>query len=140
MPTQPTGRVIAGHPCHDPRPIPDVGDPAQPLLTVRGLTKHFPLASGLLGRNAGSVRAVDAVSFTIAKGKTLGVVGGSSCGKSTTPRLIMALMQPTAGEIIFDGQPIGYGGLSLKDYRRPVQMVFQDSYSSLNPRLTQSGA
>ncbi len=115
---------------------PDVGGPAQPLLTVRGLTKHFPLASGLLGRSAGSVQAVDDVSFTIAKGETLGVVGESGCGKSTTSRLIMALMQPTAGEIIFDGQSIGYGGLSLKEYRRQVQMVFQDSYSSLNPRLT----
>ncbi len=115
---------------------PDVGGPAQKLLIVRGLTKHFPLARGFLGRNAGSVQAVDDVSFSIAKGETLGVVGESGCGKSTTSRLIMALMQPTAGEIIFDGQPIGYGGLTLKEYRRQVQMVFQDSYSSLNPRLT----
>ncbi len=99
---------------------PDVGGPAQKLLIVRGLTKHFPLARGLLGRNAGSVQAVDDVSFSIAKGETLGVVGESGCGKSTTSRLIMALMQPIAGEIIFDGQPIGYGGLTLKEYRRQV--------------------
>jgi peptide/nickel transport system ATP-binding protein len=118
------------------RPLPDVGGPAQPLLTVRGLTKHFPLSSGFLGRSTGSVQAVDDVSFTVRKGETLGVVGESGCGKSTTSRLIMALMQPTSGEIIFDGQPIGEGGLSLKEYRRQVQMVFQDSYSSLNPRLT----
>ena len=118
------------------RPLPDVGGPAQPLLSVRGLTKHFPLATGFLGRDAGSVQAVDDVSFSVRKGETLGVVGESGCGKSTTSRLIMALMQPTRGEILFDGQPIGYGGLTLKEYRRQVQMVFQDSYSSLNPRLT----
>jgi len=118
------------------RQVPDVGGPAQPLLTVRGLVKHFPLRSGLLGRSAGSVQAVDDVSFDIRKGETLGIVGESGCGKSTTSRLIMALMQPTAGEIVFDGQPIGHRGLSLKEYRRQVQMVFQDSYSSLNPRLT----
>jgi len=118
------------------RQAPDVGGPAQPLLTVCGLVKHFPLRSGLLGRSAGSVQAVDDVSFTIRKGETLGIVGESGCGKSTTSRLIMGLMQPTAGEVIFDGQPIGHRGLSLKEYRRQVQMVFQDSYSSLNPRLT----
>jgi len=116
--------------------LPDLGGPAQPLLTVRHLTKHFPLRSGLLGRSAGAVQAVDDVSFAVRKGETLGIVGESGCGKSTTSRLIMALMQPTAGEVLFDGQPIGYGGLSLKEYRRQVQMVFQDSYSSLNPRLT----
>ena len=120
----------------DLQPLPDIGGPAQPLLTIRGLTKHFPLSTGFLGRSAGAVQAVDDVSFTIRKGETLGVVGESGCGKSTTSRLIMALMTPTAGEIIFDGQPIGERGLTLKEYRRQVQMVFQDSYSSLNPRLT----
>jgi peptide/nickel transport system ATP-binding protein len=118
------------------RPIADLGGPAQPLLTVRGLTKHFPLRSGMLGRSAGVVQAVDDVSFEVRKGETLGLVGESGCGKSTTSRLIMALLNPTAGEVIFDGQPIGYGGLTLKEYRRQVQMVFQDSYASLNPRLT----
>jgi peptide/nickel transport system ATP-binding protein len=117
-------------------PPDDVGGPAQPLLTIRGLTKHFPLRSGLLGRSTGVVQAVDDMSFEVRKGETLGLVGESGCGKSTTSRLIMALLEPTAGELIFDGQPIGYGGLSLKEYRRQVQMVFQDSYSSLNPRLT----
>ena len=114
----------------------DVGGPAQPLLSVRRLSKHFPLRSGMLGRSAGVVQAVDDVSFDVRKGETLGLVGESGCGKSTTSRLVMSLLDPTAGEIVFDGQPIGHGGLSLKEYRRQVQMVFQDSYSSLNPRLT----
>jgi peptide/nickel transport system ATP-binding protein len=118
------------------RPLPDIGGPAQPLLTVRGLTKHFPLKGGMLNRTRAVVQAVDNVSFDVRKGETLGIVGESGCGKSTTSRLIMALMQPTAGEVIFDGQAVGPGGLTMKDYRRQVQMVFQDSYASLNPRLT----
>ncbi|MFC4167895.1 ABC transporter ATP-binding protein [Teichococcus aestuarii] len=118
------------------RPLPDIGGPAQPLLSVRGLTKHFPLKGGLLNRTRGVVQAVDDVSFDLRKGETLGIVGESGCGKSTTSRLIMALMEPTAGEVIFDGQTVGPGGLSMKEYRRQVQMVFQDSYASLNPRLT----
>jgi peptide/nickel transport system ATP-binding protein len=114
----------------------DIGGPAQPLLIVNGLTKHFPLKRGFLGRGAGTVRAVDGVEFSVRKGETLGIVGESGCGKSTTSRLIMALMAPTAGEVIFDGQLVGPGGMDLKEYRRQVQMVFQDSYASLNPRLT----
>jgi peptide/nickel transport system ATP-binding protein len=117
-------------------PIPDIGGPAQPLLSARNLVKHFPLRGGLLGRSAGVVQAVDDVSFEVRMGETLGIVGDSGCGKSTTSRLIMGLLQPTSGEVLFDGQPIGFGGLTLKDYRRQVQMVFQDSYASLNPRLT----
>ncbi len=119
--------------------IPDVGGPAQPLLTVRDLTRHFALKGGLptpFGKPRGVIRAVDGISFDLRKGETLGIVGESGCGKSTTSRLIMSLMQPTGGEILFDGQPIGHGGLTLKEYRRQVQMVFQDSYASLNPRLT----
>jgi peptide/nickel transport system ATP-binding protein len=87
----------------------------------------------------GEVRAVDGVSLTVRKGETLGIVGESGCGKSTTARLLMRLLDPGAGEMIFDGDPVGRddlgGGISLKDYRRQVQMVFQDSYASLNPRL-----
>src|ERR1700731_320141 len=116
--------------------IPDLGGPAQPLLSVRGLTKHFPLKGGLLGRSPGKVQAVAGVSFDLRKGETLGIVGESGCGKSTTSRLIMALMRPSAGEGIFDGQSVGSRGLTMKEYRRQVQMVFQDSYSSLNPRLS----
>ncbi|MDB5775386.1 MAG: dipeptide/oligopeptide/nickel transporter ATP-binding protein [Herbaspirillum sp.] len=116
--------------------IPDLGGPAQPLLSVQGLVKHFPLKGGLLGRSPGKVQAVAGVNFELRKGETLGIVGESGCGKSTTSRLIMGLMQPTAGEVIFDGQTVGSRGLTMKTYRRQVQMVFQDSYSSLNPRLT----
>jgi len=114
----------------------DVGGPAQPLLTVRGLTRHFPLKGGWIGRPAGVVRAVDGIDFAVHKGETLGVVGESGCGKSTTARLLMHLIAPDAGDIVFDGCVVGSRDLPLKEFRRRVQMVFQDSYSSLNPRLT----
>ncbi|MDR6213686.1 oligopeptide/dipeptide ABC transporter ATP-binding protein [Paracidovorax wautersii] len=114
----------------------DVGGPAQPLLRIRGLTKHFPLKKDPLGRGGGLVRAVDGVDFEVLKGETLGVVGESGCGKSTTARLLMQLIAPTAGEIVFDGRTVGTPDLPLKEFRRQVQMVFQDSYASLNPRLT----
>ncbi len=119
---------------------PDRGGPAQPLLEVRGLVKHFPIRGGLLGRQVAVVRAVDGVDLTIRKGETLGIVGESGCGKSTTARLLMRLLDPDAGEMVFDGEAVGgndqAGGIALRDYRRQVQMVFQDSYASLNPRLT----
>ena len=85
------------------QPIPDQGGPAQSLLTVKDLIKEFPLKGSLLGRSPGRVQAVSGVSFDVLKGETLGIVGESGCGKSTTSRLIMALTQPTAGEILFDG-------------------------------------
>ena len=112
--------------------------PATPpvLLEVQGLVKHFPLKKDPLGRGGGVVHAVDGVSFQVRDGETLGVVGESGCGKSTTARLLMHLIQPTAGEIVFDGLAVGGRDLSLKAFRRQVQMVFQDSYASLNPRLT----
>jgi len=120
-------------------PSPDLGGPAQPLLTVRDLKKHFPIRGGLLGGRVGEVRAVDGVSLTVLKGETLGIVGESGCGKSTTARLLMRLLDPDAGETIFDGEGVAQnqqaGGIALKEYRRQVQMVFQDSYASLNPRL-----
>lgn len=114
----------------------DVGGPAQPLLTVRGLVKHFPLKKDMLGRGGGVVRAVDDVSFDVRKGETLGVVGESGCGKSTTARLLMQLIAPDRGEMVFDGETVGGRALPLKAFRRQAQMVFQDSYASLNPRLT----
>ena len=121
-------------PVTDPR---DRGGPAQPLLWVTGLKKHFPLLGGILGRPQGWVQAVDGVSFTLAKGETLGIVGESGCGKSTTARLLMHLIAPDSGEIVFDGDRVGaVRGISVRDMRRQVQMVFQDSHASLNPRLT----
>nr|WP_259374342.1 ABC transporter ATP-binding protein [Calidifontimicrobium sp. SYSU G02091] len=113
-----------------------MGGPAQPLLEVRDLVKHFPLKKDVFGRGGGVVRAVDGVSFTVRKGETLGVVGESGCGKSTTARLLMHLIEPDRGEIVFDGATVGSRDLSLKQFRRQAQMVFQDSYASLNPRLT----
>jgi peptide/nickel transport system ATP-binding protein len=107
-----------------------------PLLQVRGLVKHFPLKKDVLGRGGGVVRAVDGVNFELLRGETLGIVGESGCGKSTTARLLMHLIEPGAGDIVFDGAVVGSRDLPLQAYRRQVQMVFQDSYASLNPRLT----
>src|SRR5262249_55667578 len=88
----------------DPR---DRGGPAQPLLLVEGLRKHFPVRGGLLNRQVATVQAVDDVSFSVRKGETLGIVGESGCGKSTTARLLMRLIAPDAGEVVFDGDPVG---------------------------------
>ncbi|MGU3493888.1 ABC transporter ATP-binding protein [Xanthobacteraceae bacterium A53D] len=112
----------------------DIGGEAQPLLEVNGLTKHFPVGGGLFAQKK-VVQAVDDVSFTVAKGETVGIVGESGCGKSTTARLLMQLMPRNAGQIVFDGQMVGEA-MSLRELRRAMQMVFQDSYASLNPRLT----
>jgi len=117
-------------------PFRDVGGPIQPMLDVRGLVKHFPLKKDALGRGGGVVRAVDGVDFQIRKGETLGVVGESGCGKSTTARLLLHLIKPDRGTMVFDGRTVGGRELPMKDFRRQAQMVFQDSYASLNPRLT----
>lgn len=118
----------------DPR---DRGGPAQPLLLVEGLRKHFPVRGGLLNRQVATVQAVDDVSFSVRKGETLGIVGESGCGKSTTARLLMHLIKPDAGDVVFDGDPVGERhGITVNAMRRQMQMVFQDSYSSLNPRMT----
>src|SRR6201995_1809842 len=114
-------------------PMEDRGGAAQPLLQVNGLTKHFPVRGELFSARK-TVRAVDDVSFSIAKGETVGIVGESGCGKSTTARLLMHLMKRDAGEIIYDGMTVGRA-LSLRELRRGMQMVVQDSYASLNPRL-----
>ena len=107
-----------------------------PLLSVDGLRKYFPVRGGVLNRTVAEVKAVDDVGFAVARGEVLGVVGESGCGKSTTARLLMHLIAPDAGRIAFDGQAIGApDGISLREMRRQMQMVFQDSYASLNPRL-----
>ncbi|OAT75505.1 dipeptide/oligopeptide/nickel ABC transporter ATP-binding protein [Mangrovibacter phragmitis] len=111
----------------------DIGGPAQPLLRVSGLVKYFPVRSA---QGRVQVQAVDNVNFEVKKGETLGVVGESGCGKSTTARLLMQLLTQDKGELVFDGQSVGSAALSMKAYRRQVQMVFQDSYASLNPRMT----
>jgi peptide/nickel transport system ATP-binding protein len=107
-----------------------------PLLEVRGLVKSFPVRRDLLGRPVSIVSAVDGLDFDLHEGETLGVVGESGCGKSTTARLLLHLLDPTAGTIRFEGRTVGSPELPWKAFRRQVQMVFQDSYASLNPRLT----
>ncbi|BBD41265.1 peptide ABC transporter ATPase (plasmid) [Aminobacter sp. Y103A] len=109
---------------------------ANPLLRVQGLRKYFPIQFGLLGRPSAYVRSVDGVSFDVAAGETLGIVGESGCGKSTTARVLIRLLKPDEGAMALDGQPVGAGGLSEREMRQQIQMVFQDSYASLNPRLT----
>ncbi len=110
----------------------------EPLLEVRGLVKHFPISKGIvLKRSIGAVRAVDGIDFEVMSGETLGLVGETGCGKSTTARLVTRLLEPTAGEIRFEGRDITHvKGASLKAIRREMQMIFQDPYSSLNPRKT----
>jgi oligopeptide transport system ATP-binding protein len=110
---------------------------AAPLLEVRGLAMHFPVSEGIvLSRKIGDVKAVDGVDFTINRGETLGLVGESGCGKTTTGRCILRLERPTAGEILFDGRDVNRMQRSeLVALRRRMQVIFQDPYSSLNPRM-----
>ena len=109
----------------------------RPLLEVRGLAMHFPISEGIvLTRKIGDVKAVDGVDFDIKRGETLGLVGESGCGKTTTGRCILRLEQPTAGEILFDGQDVNrMDRRELVALRRRMQVIFQDPYSSLNPRM-----
>ncbi len=107
------------------------------LLEFEGLTKHFPIYAGVFRRQVGAVQAVDDVSFAIKRGESLGLVGESGCGKSTTGRLIMRLYEPTAGRIVFDGQDITHlQGEALRRIRPRMQMIFQDPQACLNPRMT----
>ncbi|HEY3067784.1 MAG TPA: dipeptide ABC transporter ATP-binding protein [Methylomirabilota bacterium] len=111
--------------------------PDDVLLDVRGLVKHFEVGGGLFGGPRGVVRAVDGVSFTLRRGETLGLVGESGCGKTTTGRCILQLERPTRGEILFEGRDLTtVDDAELRAVRRKIQVIFQDPYSSLNPRMT----
>jgi oligopeptide/dipeptide ABC transporter ATP-binding protein len=117
--------------------VPRLAQDDKALLAVRGLVKHFPIKGGVFGRQKGAVKAVNDVSFDVMPGETLGLVGESGCGKSTTGRLVLRLIEATAGEVTFDGQRVfSLDSGQLRRLRRRMQIVFQDPFSSLNPRMT----
>ena len=118
-----------------------VTDAARPILRTENLTKHFPVRSGFLGRTTGQVQAVDGVSLEVGRGETVGLVGESGCGKSTFGRVVLRLLDPSAGSVHFDGTDITtMPQRTLRPLRRKMQIIFQDPYSSLNPRMTVRGA
>jgi oligopeptide transport system ATP-binding protein len=129
---------IASMPSSVPRPPISGGTVGTSLVEVRHLKMHFPVTSGIITRTVvGWVKAVDDVSFSIQPGETLGLVGESGCGKTTTGRCILQLIEPTSGEILFEHQDLGQlKDKALRPFRRKMQVIFQDPYSSLNPRMT----
>ena len=117
--------------------MPDAGGPTEPLLSVRNLKKYFPIRRGVLSRVTSYVKAVDDIGFDINRGETLGLVGESGCGKTTTGRAILCLVRPDAGTIRFDGiDLLRLNGQEMRRKRRDMQIIFQDPYASLNPRMT----
>ncbi|MEE8550683.1 MAG: ATP-binding cassette domain-containing protein, partial [Gemmatimonadota bacterium] len=112
-------------------------NPDTALLVVENLVKHFPIRAGLLRRKSGHIAAVDGISFEIKRGETMALVGESGCGKTTAARTILRLIEPTAGRVLFDGVDVpGMDATSLRRFRRRAQIVFQDPFGSLNPRMT----
>ena len=111
----------------------------EPVLEVRDLVKHYPVRNGLLRRSVSAVKAVDGVSLTLGRGRTLGLVGESGSGKSTLARVLVGIEAPTSGQVLVDGEDVvGLSRAGRKQLRRDVQMVFQDPYTSLNPRMSVS--
>ncbi|CAN0359349.1 unnamed protein product, partial [Ectocarpus sp. 4 AP-2014] len=129
-----------GHPWEEGDHGPDataVAEGTTPLLEVNDLKVHFPVRRGVFSRVVDHVRAVDGVSFKVYRGQTLGLVGESGCGKTTAGRAILRLLEPTAGQILFDGTDVGgLNSSELRKLRRRMQIIFQDPYGSLNPRMT----
>ena len=124
-------------PLPEPTPLPESTPLPEPLVRVTDLKTHFPIRRGLVRRQVGAVRAVDGVSFTIPRGRTLGLVGESGCGKTTVARSILRLVEPTSGHVSIGGEDVrGLRGGALRKLRRRMQIVFQDPYGSLNPRMT----
>jgi oligopeptide/dipeptide ABC transporter ATP-binding protein len=120
----------------EPAPAAAAATPAEPLVEVRGLRKAFPIQRGLFGGVAGQVHAVDGLDFAIAPGETLGLVGESGCGKSTAGRLLLRLIEPTSGQVLFRGTDITrLDARALLPFRQRMQMIHQDPYASLNPRM-----